>query len=266
MSSTGTLSIDDAVNNLQNKYPDYSKDDLKSYYVKRVNYFKGSIAVCAIYGTIALILLLLILFNTSGSSLLTSQLKTFTLTFIAGMVVIIILIVINIVRFKPTKGNNSIYDGDMCPDYWQLVQSTTDDYPSDITSTNKYLMQFKCIPNQSVYDKSTVNTVASISNSANPKDPVSKLAGPTGYSAQMYGSNFSSKLDCSKTFPQFLRSKNATDTDLNDNLNALSCEYAKHCNIPWTSMGCPYVDPTNTVNTSISSNTPSASPPSSLTI
>ncbi|NDB84187.1 MAG: hypothetical protein EB127_15945, partial [Alphaproteobacteria bacterium] len=98
--------------------PNLTDNDIKTYNMKKLNYFKTTITICAIYGSFALFMLLIVLFSPAGSSFITEKFKTFTLTFIAGLVIIITMLVALVTTFKPTMMDAPPYDGDMCPDFW----------------------------------------------------------------------------------------------------------------------------------------------------
>lgn len=247
-----------------------SDADAKAYIAKRAGWFKGSIAVCCIYGAFALALLLISLFSEAGKATLSGYMMPFTVTLIGGMIVIIVLLVIQITTFVPIATPNNTYDGDICPDYWTFKTLSKADVDSfGATSANKYLMKGVCVPNKQVYDFDRTLSGNPVSNAetnvynqnisvappgsggrnfhyasggtiAQATDPAkytlfntfaSENLGPNGTTAITPG-----QLSCDWVFPNLL----ATEDQKNfpSTPNAMRCAYAKACGIPWTGV-CP---------------------------
>ena len=255
--------------------PNLSAADLQSYHTKKTQLFKLTIAICAIYGTITLVVLLLTLFSSKGSQLFTDDIRPFTLTFVGGMIFVIILLIIQIKTFKPRVLTTSPYDGDICPDYWKLVKTnkTTDPILTNIDPSMLGLFQYKCVPDNTIYntyrsDIDATATAAAInpygqtiagttpnqytlstvnSNLLVPKSGLNKLVGTgtNGYLTKLpanvpgvsggSGGFGANQIRCDEVFPNYLANKNASDPDLQQS-NALAQAYAQQCGIPWTNL------------------------------
>ena len=230
-----------------------SAADIKTYNIKKAQLFKATIAVCAIYGTIALVILLLTLFSFRGSQIFTEEIRPFTLTFIGGMIFVIALLILQILSFKPKAFTVSVYDKDVCPDFWKLVPTPTNDpvYTSASVS-DKSLLQYYCTPDKTVFN--TMRTNAPSTNPYNQKidggntyvyksvtpdstnPALTALIGPNGNNGlitnQTLGVN---NIQCDKVFPNYLANNTSTNGTFKDKPNALACEYARQCGISWTS-------------------------------
>jgi len=210
--------------------PDLTDNDIKTYNINKLKYFKTTIAICAIYGSFALLMLLIVLFSPSGSSFITENFRTFTLTFVAGLIVIVCVLSYLVTNFKPRMLEAPPYDGNMCPDFWhaELNTSTTADDP------NRYVKQLQCVPDNL---KNVMKTTASIGTdrNANVYKYFNKEKGLASDSITGIDT-----IDCTKVYPNYLLNASLKDTNNNKMKlpNLYSCEYATQCGIPWTSM-CP---------------------------
>ena len=149
-------SMDDQIANVKASYPtiQMTDTDAKKFISQRAAWFKTSIILCCVYGTFALLLLLIAIFSEQGKVILSGYLMPFTATLIGGILFIVLLLVIQITTFKPSVTNTNTYDGDICPDFWKL-QKTPDSILNDsslVTNKNMYLMQYQCVPDTNVYD------------------------------------------------------------------------------------------------------------------
>lgn len=275
--------------------PKLSQADLALYHTNKTKLFKFTIAVCVIYGVLTLALLLLSIFSPRFRLVLGDNIRPFVTTFVICMVVIIVILVFQIIYFQPTVLTSSVYDNDICPDFWQLVPtSPSDPIYQNASSNMKGLLQYHCEPNSNVwltYNLMDVNsrgtdqigngqyyanyygqkahlldgsqrstdysytdidykTVLSSSNVTNPKALKSLVFDASGnanngYMTSLtnnnsgtasYGNIGSSNLLCSRLYPSYLGTKNATDTQFNNIPNALNCTMAEACGIPWTNL------------------------------
>ena len=144
-------SLSEADQLLLKNNPSLTNADIKTYNVKKAKLFKLTISICAIYGTLAIVILLLTLFSSQGSQIFTEEVRPFTLTFVGGMIIVIILLIIQIVSFKPIALSTSTFDKDRCPDFWKLVQTPTNDpVYSNATNDIKQLLAYKCVPDTNI--------------------------------------------------------------------------------------------------------------------
>lgn len=119
-----------------------TEDEQKYIQNLKYNAFMGTIAVCVIYGIIAILMILYINLTESGK-ILYDDLKPFALTFIFGTLFIIIAITVMVVYWEPEqdkklKPSDLLQNPYSCPDYYKLA--TTSDtsnlikYSSNIAS------------------------------------------------------------------------------------------------------------------------------------
>jgi hypothetical protein len=160
---------------------DFSDAELVAYQAKKSTWFKGTIAVCVVYGVFAVALLAIAFMDARGRQLLSEDFLPFTITFVAGMIVVIILLVIQITTFKPQKLENLMYDRDMCPDYWKAVPATKGeiDAGANDDTTAQSLKKIKCVPDPDVFAldfKWNDNNFAQISRDAPPPTKASGSA------------------------------------------------------------------------------------------
>lgn len=221
--------------------PDLSDNDIKAFNINKGVWFKSTIAVCVIYGVVALGLLLLIIFSPPSSKFLTEDFRIFSLTFIGGIIFTIVLLVIQIMSFKPKILHPSPYDRDMCPDYWTLEKNTD----ASLTGDDKVTKRVKCVAPTPGYTAKTpavrvdnnkyMNGTTEVTDTA-VKKMYDILPNDTTNGTQ--NTPITKTINCSEVFPNYLVAKNVKDTELKGKPNALACAYAQQCGIPWTSM-CP---------------------------
>lgn len=222
---------------------------------KRVNYFKGTIAVACIYGTVALVMFLAAIFTQAGKSVLTDSLLAFTVTFIGGMIIVTTLLVLSILYAKPAPIVVMEYDNLKCPDYWNLIKTPEEVvkmYPEDVRSR----VQYMCVSDKlgEFTPENLVNTL-STQETLTPSDTVkdgmyksgSAMYQPLGgveytpvttstSGGTTTSTNGRGKIQCGVVFPDYFGAEdkkyNATEQ------NKLRCQYARTCGAPWTST-CP---------------------------
>jgi hypothetical protein len=156
MSSTDTKKVVDLES--------LGEDERNIYLTERSKKFGLTIAVCVIYGLIALLLLLLTFLTSWGRSFLYEDMLAFVVTFIIGTVIIIIYLANEVYTFKPTQGDSKLgYDAEMCPDYWKLEYVDVDQkddedkaYFSD--KVNKYQFKYKCVMDSNLIDKKKIDS------------------------------------------------------------------------------------------------------------
>jgi hypothetical protein len=215
--------------------PNLTDNDIKAFNMNKLNYFKTTITICAIYGSFAILMLLIVLFSPAGSSFITEKFKTFTLTFIAGLIIIVTLLVATVTSFKPKVLEAPPYDGNMCPDFWRAELNTVTNRSND---PNRYVKRLQCVPG----DKANIEASVSIGSNLATNMTYKFFNSTNGLAKDSLVSGNTTYLDCSKVYPNLLLNASLKDTENNTNKlpYLYSCEYAKKCKIPWTSM-CPTV-------------------------
>lgn len=144
---------------VRKKYPNYTTDELKAYTVSKTKSFKGTIAVCVIYGTFALALLVISLLSSAGKAALAENFIAFLVTFTIGIIIVVLTLVVSVLNMKPTRFSTSLYDRYSCPDYWKLVKADDSDLPATVKKEDERapLYNFKCVPDDSVYVYNTAS-------------------------------------------------------------------------------------------------------------
>jgi hypothetical protein len=125
---------------------------------KKKNMFRGTIAISVVYGLFAFMLIIITAFNNTMRDILFNKYLAFTLIFIVGTIVIIMMMLYFIFSYVPV--NISIIDDDdniSCPDYWkvEIVDDSVISRAFDPTYP-KNLFKYKCIMDDNIYDKSTL--------------------------------------------------------------------------------------------------------------
>lgn len=148
--------------------PFYDDSDLNDYdraifNLKREKVFYGTIAICFLYGSFALLLFVLSYFSDKIKYLLLNSFLPFTIVYVIGTILIIMYLIHQVLNFKPYKINNSgNYDDLSCPDYWTLqrVYDTTDSnlsywynshgFESNVVTPN--LFNYRCVLNKNIFN------------------------------------------------------------------------------------------------------------------
>jgi len=133
----------------------FAKEKLPINEEKKKNMFKGTIAISIVYGVFALVLLFATAFNDTMRDILFNKFLAFTLIFIIGTILIIMLMLYFIFSYVPV--NVPVIDSDdyiSCPDYWkaEIVDDSIIDKAFD-PNYPKNLFKYKCIMNDNIYDK-----------------------------------------------------------------------------------------------------------------
>ena len=139
-----------------------SDEERTIYANEKVKMFKMTIAACALFGTIALIALLVFFFTSWGERIY-NDMFAFFITYIIGTIIIIFYLSNKIYNFKPNKSNLKLgYDAEMCPDYWDLKyikeeELEDEDKKSFVTrNTNKNHFKYKCEMNKNLFSPTEI--------------------------------------------------------------------------------------------------------------
>lgn len=252
---------------------DLSENELIKYNIQKGKMFKSTITLSAIYGCIALVLLVVVMLDTKGESGLSTDFFAFTVTFIAGMLIILSLMVWQILSFKPVSSKITTPDN-ICPDYWHLQPTPTTNTDYMAAGTAKSDMSMMCVPdskiftynqkldssgnystvsnsNTNVYGHTVTNfnigspitaTYVKVINTSGNTVPALKLAkeAEAVYSSTNTNNGGNSStvaaIRCDMVFPKYMakQDKKLFEKDPKQ----LRCEYAKQCGITWTGV-CP---------------------------
>ena len=247
-----------------------SKNDLLVYNINRRKLFNTTIAIAAVYGSIALLFLIIILADTNNVSGLSKEYLPFTITFIGGMLVTMIILLAQILTFQPVSSKQPTVSDSICPDYYKLrtTPSTDTDYNS-ATADNQNYMRYQCVPDPAVYnlmldssktpirnqtgEASTTNifghnvqkNIASVpihpdgNNTTSANSVMAYKVGSVYQSAQAFRADrhlSDSNVRCDIVYPQLMAYQDSQNFP--QQANTLRCKYSDVCNIPWTGV-CP---------------------------
>jgi hypothetical protein len=208
--------------------------------IHRENMFKGTIIVCIVYAIFAFILISAAYFSDNIRDLLFDRFLPFTLIYIIGTIIIILIFIYYIVSFVPKKiDKNKLDDSISCPDYWKLEILDDDviENSFDTTNYNKKLFKYRCVMDENVFNKATIYKQDKSGNVSNlyrlgnkPAFITEKNAGTNLYD-DTYGANSAVSLS------KFLANKNDGDDKfyyLYKDINAYSLSnliYTNNANI-----------------------------------
>jgi len=217
-----------------------TKEQRRQFDKERASFFKGSIAAMVIYGTIVLMFGLIGVFSESGRYFLFQQNFGFTVTFIGGVLLVITLMLIQLLTYKPISRKEIDYDNLVCPDYWELKK---------VTPEMKKLINSKWHPWVNYYCKapSYVNNIGTEAI-VTPENitPLDKT-----YAKMLIDFNRveglpmnppvdnSVAITCGRMYPEYMNKRDMESYP--DQPNSLRCRYLKDCgvnNVTWTDV-CP---------------------------
>ena len=127
--------------------------------IHQENMFKGTITVCIVYAIFAFILVCAAYFSDNIRELLFDKFLPFTVVYIIGTIIIIMIFIYFILSFVPKKVDvNKIDDSISCPDYWKLeiLDDKAIEKSFDIDNYNKKLFKYRCVMDDAVFNKGTI--------------------------------------------------------------------------------------------------------------
>jgi hypothetical protein len=203
----------------------------KEYDVNRSRMFKGTIAVSVVYGVIALFFVIMMFFSSKIQAVLGVDLFAFSVTFIAGVLFIITLLVIQILTFDKEKLKEPI-DMYQCPDYWELTETPANvlkKFPEEI----RPMMSTQCRPAANVYRNAlSITTTPDITNEA-----TKSLGGFWANDVNAYlTTEPNHQMGCSLLYPGYMAYKDKKTNPNND--SKMRCQYSAYCKntAPWSGL------------------------------
>jgi hypothetical protein len=127
--------------------------------IHQENMFKGTIAVCIIYAVFAFILICAAYFSDNIRELLFDKFLPFTLIYIVGTIIIIMIFIYFVLSFEPKKVDiNKIDENISCPDYWKLeiLDDNVIEKSFDIKNFNKKLFKYRCVMDDNIFNKASI--------------------------------------------------------------------------------------------------------------
>ena len=129
---------------------DVNDDEASQLKVKKSKLFRATIAVCAVYAGVALLVLLASVFSESARSVLVEAAAPFTITLVTGMLLVILLLGVAVYKYEPLPAERVRTDPYACPDFYELErtpQAELETFPEKY----RHLMSFRCRPKQGVF-------------------------------------------------------------------------------------------------------------------
>lgn len=216
------------------------EDYKKQTDVERKKYFKGTIVVIVIYGIIILGMSIGGIASPTIRDILFVAGFPFTVTFISGVILIIILLLAQLFNYKPAPMPEK-YSGEnmSCPDYW-ILKKTDKAELAKMDKKIRHLSKYYC-ENPEIVNTPTGNndidlpgTITGAPESAKRelrqlKDVSAKYDNTTTIAANYH-------MKCNRLYPDYMAAVDKRNFPLNP--TAMRCEYVKQCNIAWTG-ACP---------------------------
>lgn len=104
-----------------------NKKELDLFKQEKTDLYKGTWMVCFIYGLSAIILLSIIFLTEWGRNYIYDKFLPAVITYVIGAIFIIIYLVTSIFSLKPRKIGKGVEAIPICPDYWQLKETTKEE-------------------------------------------------------------------------------------------------------------------------------------------
>jgi len=104
-----------------------NKKELDLFKQEKTDLYKGTWMVCFIYGLSAIILLSIIFLTEWGRTYIYDKFLPAVITYVLGAIFIIIYLVTSIFSLKPRKIGKGADAMPICPDYWQLTETTMEE-------------------------------------------------------------------------------------------------------------------------------------------
>lgn len=199
--------------------PQLTDEEKRQYDMKRTSMFKGTIAVIIIYASLLTLLSLIGIFSPVVREIVFSTGFPFIVTFITGVVLVIIMLLIQVLTYKVTPKQVIPGENLTCPEYWELEQTPESELKNIKDPAVKSLSTYRCVNTRdttanTTYLKST--TIAGTTTTANKLKSV----------ADNYNTD-NLYISCARLYPEYM-----AFVDKQEFPNAptsLRCEYIKQC-------------------------------------
>jgi hypothetical protein len=192
----------------------------KEYEVNRSRMFKGTIAVSVVYGVIALIFVVLMFLSERIKQVLGVDLFAFSITFIAGVLVIVILLVIQILTFKKDKPTVPL-DLYQCPDYWELTE-TPPEVINKFPEGDRAYIQYRCMPKEGVFSNKVLKTATPLA--ADNKKELQDAW--TAFNTKL-PTSANDQMTCQLMYPGWMAYEDRRVTPTNP--TKMRCQYSAYC-------------------------------------
>lgn len=219
--------------------------------VQRIRKFKGSIAITIIYAIFILLISIAGLVSTSAREIIFVQNRAFTVTFITGTVIIIIIMLINLFNKKKepeTLPPSSKYSGERleCPDFWVLKETPKAELENIPDSAIRQKLKYYCEDPRAPKNHTPDDYKAPISGFSGTdlekKEIKALIKIRDNINHDTNGIHTDYHMTCNRMYPDYMT--HIDKTEFPDNPTTLRCEYIKKCSddavlnrkIPWSSL------------------------------
>lgn len=214
----------------QQQLDSMTPEQREAYQTKRSRYFKGTIAVCVIYGTLALGLFIIALVSERGRAILAEDLLPFTMTFIGGMLFVIIVLTLQVINFAPPAYDSSDPADMLCPDYWQIAPTPKSMVDAAPVAADRYKMAYMCMNKNKAQGSRPAQVIPDDQDGSRVNGKLQAIA------RTMYPTAADKTLNCNYVYPQLMSV--ADKKEFPQTGNRLRCRYSEICKAPW-SAACP---------------------------
>lgn len=206
--------------------------------IERTKYFKGTIVVIVIYGVIILGISIAGMLSSTMKELLFVSGFPFTVTFISGVILIMIVLLTQLFTYKPAPmPEKHIGDNMSCPDYWVLKKTPKEDLAKITPSRVRKLSKYYC---QNPEESENIELPGSITTATSASDR--KLIALKNISAKYNTTSISEDyhMKCNRLYPDYMASVDKRSFPLDP--TSMRCEYVSQCNtgnnpkIAWTNV------------------------------
>jgi hypothetical protein len=196
--------------------------------VERTKYFKGTIVVVVIYGVIILGISIAGMLSPTMKELLFVSGFPFTVTFISGVILIIIALLVQLFTYKPAPMPEK-YSGDnmSCPDYWVLKKTPKEEL-AKMNSKVRKLSKYYCQNPEESIDIDLPGTITNANaNSGRKLIALKNVSNRYNDSALTIAGDY--HMRCNRLYPDYMAAVDKRTFPLNP--TSMRCEYVQQCGI-----------------------------------
>jgi hypothetical protein len=207
--------------------------------IERKKYFKGTIVVIVIYGIFILGMSIMGIVSPMMRELLFVSGFPFTVTFISGVILIIILLLVQLYTYKPAAMPEK-HSGDnmSCPDYWILKKIKKEELDKIKDSKVRKLSKYYC---ENPEDSTAVDVDIDSINSSSPRELRKLKEVVKQYNEYESSIDTNYHMKCNRLYPDYMASVDKRTFPLNP--TSMRCAYIQQCNsisgnpqIAWTNV------------------------------
>jgi hypothetical protein len=187
---------------------------------ERKKYFKGTIVVIVIYGLIILGMSIAGIVWPTVRELLFVTMFPFTVTFISGVILIIMLLLAQLFTYKPAAMPEK-YSGDnmSCPDFWILKKTKKEDLDK-MDKKVRQLSKYYCENPEVSTDNALPATITNATESSDRKLRLLQTAKNGSIDTNYH-------MKCNRLYPDYMASLDKRYFPLNP--TSMRCEYLAQC-------------------------------------